>query len=287
MITKHRIPLPAIFIVPLLTVVAGCKSTSSVLVTAPPPIELHTFVDEIPGTGLSIVMQPITGGAVAVETTEGSTNEVVASFWMSQYEVPWELFDVFVYNLDTDELEDAADLVTRPTRPYVMVDRGFGHNGYPAISMSYEGARLFAKWIAEKTGRQYALPTQSQWILACISGGHVATDADTIAWHKGNSDGTTHPCGSQVADANKIHDLWGNVAEWSIDSDGKPLAIGGGFRSTLDQIGPDATDEPSPAWNQSDPQIPRSIWWLADNDAIGIRLICTPAPQGIATENLP
>lgn len=232
-------------------------------------------------------MRPIEGGNVTVETAEGSRQELVRSFWMSEHEVPWELFDIFVYKLDGDDEEDAADLVTRPTRPYVMVDRGFGHNGYPAISMSYEGARLFAQWISSKTGRRYALPTRSQWRQACLSGGHGAQNADAISWHKGNSDGTTHPCGSQAPDANGIYDLWGNVAEWGVDAEGNPVSMGGGFRSTLDQLGPDAIEVPSPAWNESDPQIPRSIWWLADNDAIGIRLICTPAPQGIAIEEIP
>ena len=31
---------------------------------------------------------------------------------------------------------------------------------------------------------------------------------------------------------------------------------------------------PSEDWNASDPQIPKSVWWLADGGFVGFRVVC-------------
>jgi hypothetical protein len=32
----------------------------------------------------------------------------------------------------------------------------------------------------------------------------------------------------------------------------------------------------SPKWQETDPQIPKSRWWLADGRFVGFRLVCEP-----------
>ena len=51
-------------------------------------------------------------------------------FFAARLEVPWELFDCFLYHLDQKSGESTAesDAVTRPTKPYVSVDRGYGYD---------------------------------------------------------------------------------------------------------------------------------------------------------------
>ena len=40
-----------------------------------------------------------------------------------------------------------------------------------------------------------------------------------------------------------------------------------------------AQKTPVPEWNDTDPQIPKSIWWLSDAAFAGFRVVCeTPPP---------
>ena len=54
---------------------------------------------------------------------------------------------------------------------------------------------------------------------------------------------------------------------------------GGSFRDEV--VGFDSRLEDTPAWNATDPQLPKSPWWLADADFVGFRILCEgPAPSG-------
>ena len=36
-------------------------------------------------------------------------------------------------------------------------------------------------------------------------------------------------------------------------------------------------DKQTPLWNITDPQMPKSTWWLSDCNFVGFRIICDPA----------
>lgn len=234
---------------------------------APTPAPL---CDDIKGTTLSIELVPIA-------PKDGSK-----PFLIAKTETTWDLYDVFVFGFDRDpgtgdaKPEDAADAVTRPTKPYILTDRGYGHAGYPAISMSFLGAKHFAEWLSAKTGRRYRLPTVAEWKAACERSGISAAAVDDFAWHAGNSEQSTHPVGAKKPDASGVHDLWGNVGEWCVGEDGRGVVLGGTFRDGADALGCAAQRVYSPDWNASDPQFPKSRWWLADADFVGFRLVCEP-----------
>lgn len=65
----------------------------------------------------------------------------------------------------------------------------------------------------------YRLPTEAEWEYACRAGstGVRYGELDAIAWHKGNSGGSTQPVGRLQANAWGLHDLLGNVWEWCND----------------------------------------------------------------------
>ncbi len=216
--------------------IAGCGE---------PPAE--PFVQDVPGTTAVFDMIPI--------DMDGGT------FWMQETEVTWDQFDAFVY----EDPGGDTDAITRPTQPYVAVDRGYGHSGYPALSMSARAAQSYVDWLSMKTGRAYSLPTIAQWQTACGTEGG--------AWHRENAKRQSHTVASMEPNEFGLFDMRGNVAEWATGSDG-PVIIGGSFLDGPDEVGPENVQLPTPAWNDSDPQIPRSPWWLADAPFVGMRVVC-------------
>ncbi|MBY0307556.1 MAG: hypothetical protein K2Q09_02335, partial [Phycisphaerales bacterium] len=93
---------------------------------------LEPFEQEIPVAAYRIPLAPV----------PGSPDGAIRPFFISRTEVPWEAFDVFIYRLDEQRAKapKGADAVTRPSKPYLPPDRGFGHEGFPAISMSHKNA---------------------------------------------------------------------------------------------------------------------------------------------------
>jgi formylglycine-generating enzyme required for sulfatase activity len=90
----------------------------------------------------------------------------------------------------------------------------------PVASVSWKEAQEFCLELSRKEGRTYRLPTEAEWEYACRAGATSATAAGTdlaVAWYSENSDGTTHPVGVKAPNAWGLHDMLGNVAEWTAD----------------------------------------------------------------------
>ena len=221
------------------------------------------FEQRIPGTSLSIRMLPVPPGAAP-------------HVLLSETEIPWEAYDAFVFRLDEKDatLPAGADAAARPSQPYITVDHAFGHAGYPVICVSYLGAQAFCAWLSEKSGRKFRLPSEAEWEAAARADG-TPPDFAATAWTSETSGGPrTHPIGSKAANAWGFHDLFGNVAEWCAAPDGTGVLRGGSY---LDSSKDDllAWRQPNDkAWNRSDPQIPKSKWWLANGPFLGFRVVC-------------
>jgi formylglycine-generating enzyme required for sulfatase activity len=241
-------------------------------------VEGQPYVERIAGTTVSIAMVPV----------PRAVDEGTGGLWMSATEITWDAYDVLVFGLDRerggpDGTGGGPDGFARPSKPYITMDRGFGHAGHPAISVSLEGAEAFCAWLSAKTGRRYRLPTEAEWERACRAGsrgawccGDDAADLDHYAWHAGNAGGTTHPVGEKRANALGLYDVHGNAAEWCLAAGGgktRGVVRGGSYKDGADGVRADARVEPSPAWNASDPQIPKSRWWLADAGFVGFRIV--------------
>ena len=221
------------------------------------PIEQKPINQAIKGTDITIEMMPVQSGD--------------GYFWISQTEVTWDLYDIFLQFINSpDNLHAGVDAVTGPTPAYASVDRGFGRSGYPAISMSAQAAEAFCLWLSTRTERTYTIPTLAQWEKANVGDGG--------AWHQGNAQKTTHPIATKEPNALGIYDMRGNVGEWVITENG-PRVVGGSFRTPAEDLGSTSMLEAEKSWNVTDPQLPRSEWWFADADYVGLRLVTTDGAQ--------
>jgi formylglycine-generating enzyme required for sulfatase activity len=144
--------------------------------------------------------------------------------------------------------------------------------------MTYHAAEAYCAWLSAKTGRRYRLPTDAEWTLAVQAGLGADTALtperkDALAWHAGNAGNKSHPVGSKQPDGLGVRDLLGNAAEWVTGADGRPLVRGGSWADEPARVGPSARARQTPAWNETDPQFPKSRWWLTDAPFVGFRIV--------------
>jgi len=243
--------------------------------------QLTAYRDSIPGTLVVFEMVPVPAGSVSLVGSEERQTVAVDPFWIGRTEVTWDEFDVFALQLDKPASGAEADATARPSRPYGAPDRGFGHTGYPAISITRHAAEAYCAWLSAKTGRTYRLPTDAEWSRAASLGLPTADPLaparlDALAWFRTNAGGATHAVASKEPDALGLHDLLGNAAEWVVLADGSAVVRGGSYRDPVERVRPDARARQSGSWNESDPQIPKSRWWLSDAPFVGFRIVRVP-----------
>lgn len=238
------------------------------------------FSDTLPGTTVSIDLVPIPAGEF--KSAKGETTAIKA-IYMSKYEITWDSFDIFAFQLDMTDKEKAAgvDAKSRPSRPYGAPDHGFGHHNYPAIHITRYAAEQFCVWLSKKTGRKYRLPTEAEWTYACRAGGDgKVADLGSAAWFFDNAEDKTHPVGKKAANAWGLYDMLGNAAEYieipNEPKDAKPTAAGGSYDDKPEDVTCEARKVQNEDWNSTDPQNPKSKWWLSDGPFVGFRVVCEP-----------
>ncbi|MBL8762022.1 MAG: formylglycine-generating enzyme family protein [Phycisphaerae bacterium] len=273
------------------------EKPSSVTVKSDAP-KLEPYTETISGTVLTIDMVPIPPGSITMadpaDPTKTAAKEIGA-LYVSTVEISWDHYNAFLFGLDKPEGAvgtTAADAVTKPTKPYVAADRGFGTTGYPVISVSYRGAESFAAWLAAKTGKKYRLPTEAEWEYACRAGastkypsGDDAASLDSISWFADNAEAKTHLLGTKEPNTWGLYDMLGNAGEWAKGIDNKWVIKGGSFVADAAAMRPEARLVNTGALNASDPNIPKSKWWLTEGGFVGFRVVCEPDTGAKAAGN--
>lgn len=226
-------------------------------------------------------MVPIKGGNVKI----GDKTVEVKPFFMQTTEIPWEVFDAYLLSGEPskpyDQTKFTADAIARPSRSYHLPDLGWGHKGFPVINVSSETATMFCRWLSSVTKKKYRLPTEAEWELAAREGkdGEWKLSKEEIAkreWFADNTNGGTGQVGKRAANSFGLFDMLANVGEWATDLSGKPVLCGADYTYRAEDIKPSERRYYEPSWQYTDPQIPKSRWWLSDGWFVGFRVVCEP-----------
>ncbi|MEO1497033.1 MAG: SUMF1/EgtB/PvdO family nonheme iron enzyme [Planctomycetota bacterium] len=204
--------------------------------------------------------------------------------------------------------DNLVDAITAPSKVY---DPGFTYDSgdepdLPAVSMTQYAAKQYTKWLSLLSGRFYRLPSEAEWEHACRAGSESAycfgddpAELDAYAWHEDNTDWATEAVGQKLANAWGLRDMHGNACEWVLDAyEPTPLADpdgpggeppvrwptklfprvlkGGSAYLAIDEAQTTARRPSNDAeWREYDPNVPKSPWWFAYDDAqdVGFRIV--------------
>lgn len=135
---------------------------------------------------------------------------------------------------------------------YSPPDEGWGRKRQPVIHMNYPDAKAYVAWLSKTTGRRYRLLSEAEWEYAARGGSGAAfAFGDRITATRANFDASSstsiNPKGAHRARTVRVgsfapnrfglHDLHGNVWEWTEDcwhddytgapADGSPWSMRG------------------------------------------------------------
>ncbi len=188
-----------------------------------------------------------TMGSNNAELDEQPAHELsISSFYLCKYEVTVAEFKTFVeasgYQTDAEK--------TGGTETWKMDHNGFerpnSDQQHPVMHVSWNDAMAYCKWLSQKTGKTYRLPTEAEWEYVAGNGakhtkydwgngapigkkgGSIADEqgAAQFGWTQadymiflGYKDGyeASAPVGSFSPNELGICDLSGNLSEWCQD----------------------------------------------------------------------
>lgn len=165
------------------------------------------------------------------------------SFSILKYEVTWGEFLTYLRDVERAEEYTIENGFRRAVRLPIASNSDSDSPNYkdkPARSPNFNEAENYCSWLAEKTGHPFALPTEAQWEYAARNRGQsvaYATNTGDLEidrylqrspidpMHPVSGNALIHssnqverrPVGSYPPNPLGLHDMTGNVAEWTRD----------------------------------------------------------------------
>ena len=207
----------------------------------------------------------IPGGSFQMGSNDGENHEkpvhtvTISDFYMSKYEVTVAEFRTFVEATDyrTDAEKEGTSYAWEIDKLVPKVGQNWRHDpegspatdNHPVINVSWNDANEYCKWLSQRSGRIYRLPTEAEWEYAAGNGhrhtkfswgnellilnkkvGNVADESICLVNGKalwvgrfiGYNDGYcfTAPIGSFEPNDFGLYDMTGNVWEFCSDWEG-------------------------------------------------------------------
>ncbi len=288
--------------------------------------KIENYTQEIAGSDLEIEMVAIPKGSFTMGSPENEkhhqkdetpTHKVgIEAFWMSKFEITWDLYNLFV-NRAIDKVENPTkasqvaidiDAISGATVPYVDMSLGMGSgDDLPVANVTHYAASKFCEWLSAKTGHFYRLPTEAEWEYAARAGTttafHFGDNEELLneyAWYYDNSQDTYHKVGQKKPNPWGLYDMYGNVAEWTLDQylpeayrnradlTQNPIEFpvkeyprsvrGGSYYDDAEYLRSAARLGSTENWKMRDPQFPKSKWWNTDAPFVGFRIVRVQNP---------
>jgi formylglycine-generating enzyme required for sulfatase activity len=175
------------------------------------------FRDQIKSGGLGPIMVKLPEGSFLMgardtlpyQDERPQTKINLQSFSISRHAITFDEYDAFANN----------------TNRALPNDKGWGRGNRPVINVSWHDAMDYSKWLSEQTGYNYRLPSEREWEYAAAAG------TNNFYWW-GNDLGSnrancavcgsqwdnrqTSPVGSFPSNDFGLHDVIGNVMEWTM-----------------------------------------------------------------------
>ena len=156
------------------------------------------------------------------DPTERPVRQVdfAAPFAIGAYEVTFEQWDACIADGGCGSYEPWTNHI------------GSSRANRPVRELSWHDAQAYVAWLSDHTGEAYRLPSESEWEYAARAGTStpfhfgetISTDQAAYDGSVAYGDGTvgetplhTSPVGSFPANAWGLHDVHGNVYEWTLD----------------------------------------------------------------------
>lgn len=219
---------------------AGCVLAAQAQPPAPVPAIGEVFRDALNGGGEGPEMVVIASGSFMMGSPSGEAGRVededdkagpggsqvqvtlAKAFAVGKYEVTWAEWEACV-----------ADGGCSNSGPDSLGgDASWGKGSRPVINVDWNDTQAYVNWLSGKTGETYRLLSEAEWEYVARAGtstpfyfGKTITpdqaNYDGNYTYNGGLKGTYHrktmPVGSYPRNAFGLHDLHGNVWEWTQD----------------------------------------------------------------------